>query len=362
MVASRSRRSSRRTHPKQRCSSSPSQAATTTSSTSSACCTAIRAQPPTSPRFRPADRAVGAAPTTCCPLNTYLTSTASWSLLPGGRSRARARSPARSTPSTRVRTTARCCYNKSDLRTRPGSALPWQPKSWHDIITAARRSRPRSRGVTPHLAQRRHGLRCERRALHGINNFLVGCQDADHLRQEVQQVRRRQPRASVATLALYSQAYADRGSGADYLGAVQPQRGDNPADARSSQRQAGHRRRRPTSYGGNWTKFISFPYWPQTRRRSWAWPTIPTSTDGGAIRITLGGLGLRHLVSQHRSAQAAFDFINVAEEPAEHASTPRTGPAGYRPSQAYWNLACRTPASRRPSTRRSSRRSCRRRR
>jgi multiple sugar transport system substrate-binding protein len=85
-------------------------------------------------------------------------------------------------------------------------------------------------------------------------------------------------------------------------------------------------------YTGNWTKFISAPYWPQAASTMAVTP-IPTE-NGGGIASTLGGWD--YAISAHSgNPSAAFKLINLMED--EQNSIDAANWAGWvTPNKDYW--------------------------
>ena len=221
-------------------------------------------------------------------------------------------------------------YNKQ-MFAKAGIPLPWQPRNWQDIITAAEKIKAKLPGVTPIWLNSGTGSGANG-LLQGINNFIVGSQtptiyDAKNGKFVVDSPGIR------AALNLYSQAFS-HGLGADTSALFSPNAVTTPLTAFQSGKLAiavGS-----NYYGGNWTKTISAPYWADAPKIMGE-AVIPTFSGSGAAS-TLGGWDFS-IAAHSQVAKAAFDFINLAEN--QQNSIDAANWAGWvPPDQDYWT----TPA------------------
>ena len=221
-------------------------------------------------------------------------------------------------------------YNEQMFK-KAGIKLPWQPKTWQDIITAAQQIKAKVPGVTPIWLNAGTGSGANG-LLQGINNFIVGSQTPTIYDNKTQKFVVDSPGIR-ASLAFYSEAVKG-GLDADTSALFSP----NAVTTPLTQFQSGKLAIAVGSnyYGGNWTKTISAPNWPQAPQIMGE-ATIPTYAGGGTAS-TLGGWDFA--IAAHSSvAKAAFDFINIAEN--QQNSIDAANWAGWvPPDKDYWT----TPA------------------
>ena len=265
------------------------------------------------------------------PMNTYLKSTSWWSHFP-------AVVQSEGTFSGNVyavdqgENDSALLYNMQMFK-KAGIAVPWQPKTWQDIITAAQKIKAKVPGVTPIWLNAGTGSGANG-LLQGINNFIVGSQTPTIYDKKTNKFVVDSPGIR-ASLALYSQAYS-KGLGADTSALFSPNAVTTPLTAFESGKLA--MAVGSNYYGGNWTKFISAPFWADAPKIMGE-ATIPTSAGGGAAS-TLGGWD--YAIAAHtKVAKAAFDFVNIAEN--QQNSIDAANWAGWvPPDQGYWNLSSYT--------------------
>lgn len=223
-------------------------------------------------------------------------------------------------------------YNKQ-MFAKAGIKLPWQPKSWQDIITAAKAIKAKVPGVTPIWLNAGTGSGANG-LLQGINNFIVGSQTPTIYDSKTGKFVVDSPGIR-ASLALYSQA-AQLGLNADTSALFSP----NAVTTPLTEFQSGKLAMAVGSnyYGGNWTKAIGAPYWAQAPQLIGE-ATIPTYSGTGTAS-TLGGWDFA-IAAHSQVAQAAFDFINIAEN--QKNSIDAANWAGWvPPDQDYWTGAAYT--------------------
>jgi multiple sugar transport system substrate-binding protein len=265
------------------------------------------------------------------PLNSYLKSTTWWSRFP-------AVVQSEGTFSGTVyavdqgENDSALLYNEQ-MFAKAGIPVPWQPKTWQDVITAAEKIKAKVPGVTPIWLNSGTGSGANG-LLQGINNFIVGSQtptiyDAKNDKFVVDSPGIR------AALSLYSEAFS-HGLGADTSALFSPNAVTTPLTSFQSGKLAiavGS-----NYYGGNWTKAISAPYWadaPKIMGEAF----IPTYSGGGAAS-TLGGWDFS-IAAHSAVAKAAFDFINISEN--QQNSIDAANWAGWvPPDQDYWNAPAYT--------------------
>jgi multiple sugar transport system substrate-binding protein len=216
-------------------------------------------------------------------------------------------------------------YNETMFR-KAGIALPWNPKSWQDIITAAQKIKATNPRVIPLWLNAGSGSGANG-LLQGINNFIVGTAtptiEASNGKMVVDSPGIRQ------ALTFYKEAYS-AGLGASVSDLFSP----NAVTAPLTLFQKGQLAIAVGSnyYGGNWTKFISAPYWPQAPKVMGE-AVIPTY-DGTGVASTLGGWDYA-IAAKSKEPKAAFDFINTMEN--EQNSIDAANWAGWvPPNGSYW--------------------------
>lgn len=196
-------------------------------------------------------------------------------------------------------------YNETMFK-KAGIPVPWKPTSWQDIISAAQKIKKALPGVTPLWLNAGTGSGANG-LLQGINNFIVGS-STPTIQTKSGKMVVGSP-GITAALGFYQKVYAD-GLGASESALFSPNAVTDPLSLFKTGKLAiavGS-----NYYGGNWTKFINAPYWPQAVATMGVAP-LPNEAGTG-IASTLAGWDLA--ISAHASdPQAAYDFINVAQDP-----------------------------------------------
>ena len=265
------------------------------------------------------------------PLNTYLKSSSWWSQFPPV-IQSEGRFSGNVYAVDQGENDSALLYNEQMFR-KAGLPVPWHPKSWADIITAAAAIKAKVPGVTPIWLNAGTGSGANG-LLQGINNFIVGTStptiyDAKNNKFVVDSPGIRE------ALSFYQQAYS-KGLGADTSALFSPNAVTTPLTAFQSGKLAiavGS-----NYYGGNWTKTISAPYWAQAPS-TMGEAIIPTYSGTGTAS-TLGGWDFA-IAAKSKVAKAAFDFINIAEN--EQNSIDAANWAGWvPPDKAYWTASLYT--------------------
>jgi multiple sugar transport system substrate-binding protein len=218
-------------------------------------------------------------------------------------------------------------YNKA-LFKEAGIPVPWKPATWQDVITAAARIKRTVPSVTPLWLNAGTGSGTNG-LLQGINDFIVGS-TTPTIQTKSGQLVINSPGIRAA-LGFYHQVYAD-GLGASRSALFSPTAVTSPLslfrDGRLAIAVA------PNSYGNNWTKFVSAPYWPRAGKTIGV-ARLPNESGAG-YASTLSGWDLA-ISSQTSVPQTAYDFINVAQ-----GSTNMIDAANWAgwvpPVQSDWNL------------------------
>ena len=196
-------------------------------------------------------------------------------------------------------------YNMKMFK-KAGIPVPWKPKTWQDIVTAAAKIKKALPGVTPLWLNAGAGSGANG-LLQGINNFIVGSSTPTIQTSSGKMVV--SSPGIKAALGFYQQVYS-KGLGASETALFSP----SAVTAPLALFQTGKLAIAVGSnyYGGNWTKFISAPHWPQAVQTMGV-ANLPTEAGGG-LASTLAGWDLA--ISSHApDAQMAYNFINVAQDP-----------------------------------------------
>ncbi len=196
-------------------------------------------------------------------------------------------------------------YNMKMFK-KAGIPVPWKPKTWQDIVTAAAKIKKALPGVTPLWLNAGTGSGANG-LLQGINNFIVGSSTPTIQTSSGKMVV--SSPGIKAALGFYQQVYS-KGLGASETALFSPSAVTAPLALFRTGKLAiavGS-----NYYGGNWTKFISAPHWPQAVQTMGV-ANLPTEAGGG-LASTLAGWDLA--ISSHApDAQMAYNFINVAQDP-----------------------------------------------
>lgn len=196
-------------------------------------------------------------------------------------------------------------YNKTMFK-EAGISVPWKPTNWQSIITAAQQIKKALPSVTPLWLIAGTGSGANG-PLDGINNFIFGT-NTPTIQTKSGKLVIDSPGIRAA-LGFYQRVYAD-GLGASESALFSPNAVTDPLALFKTGKLAiavgGN------YYGGNWTKFVSAPYWPQATSTMGV-VDLPNEAGTG-VASTLAGWDLA--ISSHASdPQAAYNFINVAQDP-----------------------------------------------
>jgi multiple sugar transport system substrate-binding protein len=216
-------------------------------------------------------------------------------------------------------------YNKQMFQ-KAGLPVPWKPKNWSDIVSAAQKLKSALPGVIPLWLNAGSGSGANG-LLQGINNFIVGSstpkiQDGKKWVVDSSGIR--------ASLNFMKSVYSG-GLGASETALFSPNAVTTPLTLFAHGKLA--MAVGSNYFTGNWTKFIGAPYWAQAAQTMGVAP-IPTESGGG-IASTLGGWD--YAISAHSgNPDAAFKFISVMEN--QQNSIDAANWAGWvTPNKDYWN-------------------------
>jgi multiple sugar transport system substrate-binding protein len=215
-------------------------------------------------------------------------------------------------------------YNKQMFQ-KAGLPVPWQPKTWNDILSAAQKLKTALPGVIPLWLNAGSGSGANG-LLQGINNFIVGSstpkiQDGSKWVVDSPGIR--------DSLGFMKSVYSQN-LGASETALFSPNAVTTPLTLFAKDKLA--MAVGSNYFTGNWTKFIGAPYWAQAAQTMAVTP-IPTESGGG-IASTLGGWD--YAISAHSgNPDAAFKLINVMEN--QQNSIDAANWAGWvTPNKDYW--------------------------
>jgi multiple sugar transport system substrate-binding protein len=221
-------------------------------------------------------------------------------------------------------------YNMTMFK-QAGLPVPWQPKTWNDILVAARAIKAKIPGVVPlwlnvGTSSGDNGL------LQGTGNLLNGSsdptiQDPKTGKWVVDSKGLRETLGFVKTM--YNEGLGDTLSDLFSPSAV-----TIPLSLMATSKLAiavGS-----NYYGGNWTKLISSPYWPQAPQVAGIVP-IPTVTgQAPGIATTLGGWDLG-IAATTKSRDYAWKLLDLMEEQENQINAANW--AGFVPGDASYTKA-----------------------
>ena len=198
-------------------------------------------------------------------------------------------------------------YDKAILQ-KAGIKLPWQPKTWSDIITAAKAIKKAEPKVIP-LWLNAGTAAGPNGANYGILNLLAGSSNPT--------IETSSGKVVVSSSGLlqafnfYHTAFAD-GLGAPTAQLFSPNNAPNIPSTDFYKGTLGIAVS-ANFIGGNWTKQVSFPYWKQASTAMGV-AGLPTA-NGKGYASTLSGWDFG--ISSHASmaqATAVMNFLNVAQD------------------------------------------------
>lgn len=198
-------------------------------------------------------------------------------------------------------------YDKAILQ-KAGIALPWQPKNWQDIITAAQAIKKAEPNVIP-LWLNAGTAAGPNGAGYGILNLLAGSSTPTIQTKSGKMVV--SSPGLLEALDFYHTVFAD-GLGAPTSQLFSPNNAPNIPSTDFAKGTLGIAVS-ANFIGGNWTKQVSFPYWPQASTAMGV-AGLPTASGNG-YASTLSGWDYG-ISSDATSAQAtaAFNFLNIAQD------------------------------------------------
>lgn len=218
-------------------------------------------------------------------------------------------------------------YDKAILQ-KAGIKLPWQPKTWAQIITAAEAIKKAEPKIIP-LWTDAGTSAGPNGAGYGILNLLAGSGTPTIQTSSGKMVV--SSNGLLQTLNFYHQVFAD-GLGAPISDLFSENNAPNIPSALFAKGQLGIAVG-ANFLGGNWTKMVSFPYWPQAGKDMGV-AGLP-KINGGGYASTLSGWDFG--ISSHtKYPQADADLINIMQEPTNMIEAANW--AGWVPPvKTYWS-------------------------
>ncbi|MHB8379301.1 MAG: ABC transporter substrate-binding protein [Acidimicrobiales bacterium] len=198
-------------------------------------------------------------------------------------------------------------YDKAILQ-KAGIPLPWQPKNWQDIVSAAQKIKKAEPKVIP-LWLDAGTSAGPNGAGYGILNLLAGSSTPTIQTSSGKMVV--SSPGLLQTLNFYHTVFSD-GLGAPTSQLFSPNNAPNIPSADFAKGTLGIAVA-ANFIGGNWTKQVSFPYWPKASTDMGV-AGLPTA-NGKGYASTLSGWDYG-ISSGATSAQAtaAMNFLNIAQD------------------------------------------------
>ena len=239
------------------------------------------------------------------PLNGYVEKTSWWSEIP--ESVQKEDSHAGNVYAVSHGENTNALWYRKDMFQQAGITVPWQPKTWQDIIDAAQKIKASVPNVWPLWlnAGSSEGANDEAK---GINNLLAGTKDPTIQDPDTGKFVVDSPGIRDA-LAFYQQAFSlgltppvsvlfAQGAVTDPVnrfpnGEVAIALGTN-------------------FYGGQWSELVAAPRWADAQQLMGA-AILPSNYDSTRPASTLGGLGIA-VSATTKYPQAAFDFIDMSQK------------------------------------------------
>jgi multiple sugar transport system substrate-binding protein len=198
-------------------------------------------------------------------------------------------------------------YDKAILQ-KAGISLPWQPKTWQDIITAAQAIKKAEPKVSP-LWLNAGTSAGPNGAGYGILNLLAGS-STPTIQTSSGKMVVGSP-GLLQTLNFYHTVFAD-GLGAPTSDLFSPNNAPNIPSALFAKGQLGIAVS-ANFIGGNWTKQVSFPYWPQASTAMGVAGLPAASGKGYASTLSGWDYGISSGATSAQ-ATASMEFLNVAQD------------------------------------------------
>ena len=198
-------------------------------------------------------------------------------------------------------------YDKAILQ-KAGIALPWQPKTWQDIITAAEAIKKAEPKIIPLWVDAGTSAGPNGAGYGGLN-LLAGSATPTIQTSSGKMVV--SSKGLLQTLDFFHSVFAD-GLGAPTSQLFSPSNAPNIPSADFAKGTLGIAVG-ANFLGGNWTKQVSFPYWAKAGVDMGV--TGLPDINGGGYASTLSGWDYG-ISSAATSAQvtASFEFLNVAQD------------------------------------------------
>ena len=197
-------------------------------------------------------------------------------------------------------------YDKAILK-KAGIALPWQPKTWNDLLSAATKIKAAEPKIVPLWVDAGTSAG-PNGAGYGILNLLAGSSTPTIETASGKMVV--SSKGLLETLNFFHTLFS-KGLGAPTSELFSPNNAPNIPSALFAKGTLGIAIG-ANFLGGNWTKQVSFPYWPKASTAVGV-AGLP-KINGGGYASTLSGwdYGVSSTATQAQ-LKAAFNFMNVAQ-------------------------------------------------
>jgi len=196
-------------------------------------------------------------------------------------------------------------YNEAMFK-KAGIAVPWQPKTWQDILTAAKAVKKVYPKVSALWLEAGTGAGSDG-LLQGINNLIVASSTPTIQTSSGKMVV--SSPGILEALNFYHTAYSD-GLGAPESQLFSTDGVDVPTVTFHNDTLA--MALGGNFFGGNWSKTVSAPYWPNVSGVI-GLAYLPNYSGVGTSGGQAGGWGYS-ISSATKDPQGAFDFIKLAED------------------------------------------------
>ncbi len=221
-------------------------------------------------------------------------------------------------------------YNLTMFK-QAGLPVPWHPKTWDDILTAARAIKAKVPGVVPlwlnvGTSSGDNGL------LQGTGNLLNG--SSDPTIQDPKTGKWVVDSKGLRETLTFVKTMYDEGLGDTLSDLFSPSAVTIPLTLMANGKLAiavGS-----NYYGGNWTKLISSPYWPQAPQVAGIVPIPTVAGEAPDVATTLGGWDLG-ISATTKTADYAWKLLDLMEEKDNQINAANW--AGFVPGDAAYTKA-----------------------
>jgi multiple sugar transport system substrate-binding protein len=239
------------------------------------------------------------------PLNSYLSSWSGWKEFSPA-AQAAARGANGKVYGVSMGTDTRGLYYNKQVFAKAGLPVPWQPKSWNDVLAAAEKIKATEPGVTPINVYGGEG-QGEGSTMQGFEMFLYGTNnwlwDSTHAKWEMAGA------GFKAALGVYQQIYQKDNLGPSVQTALSSQTWQTVQQGLMPGGKLG------IDLDGSWVTSTYLPTgpkpWPQYTK-SLGVAAMPTQNGQGPGHVSLSGGWLLSVGSHATNKQMAFNFVTIA--------------------------------------------------